>query len=107
RVPRGPGHARRPGPRVRGHRGGPGRAGGHGEVPDPPGPDRVGQGPRGTPGGPAAVRGEDRPMNHPEELLAAYVEGALGDQERAEVDAHLATCGTCRDEVELAARARV
>src|SRR5438093_11696445 len=45
-------------------------------------------------------------MTHPEEQLAAYVDGTLSDQERVEVDAHLASCQTCRDEVELAGRAR-
>jgi anti-sigma factor RsiW len=44
-------------------------------------------------------------MNHPEELLAGYVDGALTDEERAAVDAHLATCETCREEIELAGRA--
>jgi hypothetical protein len=45
-------------------------------------------------------------MKHPEELLAAYVDGALGERERAEVDAHLAACDECREEVGLAGRAR-
>jgi len=40
-------------------------------------------------------------MTHPEDLLAGYVDGTLGDTERAVVDAHLQACGTCRDEVEL------
>ncbi len=44
-------------------------------------------------------------MTHPEELLAGYVDGTLSETERAAVDAHLATCATCREEVELAARA--
>jgi hypothetical protein len=44
--------------------------------------------------------------NHPEELLAAYVEGTLGADERASVDAHLATCDRCTEEVELAGEAR-
>ncbi len=44
-------------------------------------------------------------MTHPEELLAGYVDGALSEEERAEVDAHLATCRTCREEMELSARA--
>ncbi|HEV8564841.1 MAG TPA: zf-HC2 domain-containing protein [Actinomycetota bacterium] len=42
-------------------------------------------------------------MTHPEELLADYVDGSLGDAARAGVDAHLAECARCRDE---AARAR-
>jgi hypothetical protein len=41
-------------------------------------------------------------MTHPEELLSGYVDGTLPDGERAVVDAHLATCATCRDEVDLA-----
>ena len=44
-------------------------------------------------------------MTHPEDLLAAYVDGTLTDPERAAVDAHLATCTICREEVELAGRA--
>ena len=45
-------------------------------------------------------------MTHPEEHLAGYVDGTLGAGERAEVDAHLRSCATCREEVELAGRAR-
>ncbi len=41
-------------------------------------------------------------MTHPEELLAGYVDGTLEDPERAVVDAHLRTCETCREELELA-----
>jgi hypothetical protein len=41
-------------------------------------------------------------MTHPEDLLAEYVDGTLSDHERAVVDAHLASCTTCREEVELA-----
>jgi anti-sigma factor RsiW len=41
-------------------------------------------------------------MTHPEELLAGFVDGTLGSDERAVVDAHLPTCATCREEVELA-----
>jgi anti-sigma factor RsiW len=41
-------------------------------------------------------------MTHPEDLLADYVDGALRDQERAVVDAHVATCAVCREEIELA-----
>ena len=44
-------------------------------------------------------------MTHPEELLADYVDGALTDDERAAADAHLATCETCREEIELARQA--
>ena len=41
-------------------------------------------------------------MTHPEDLLADYVDGTLTDPERAVVDAHLETCASCREEVELA-----
>lgn len=44
-------------------------------------------------------------MTHPDELLAAYVDGSLAQDERAEVDEHLGTCSTCREEIALAARA--
>jgi len=44
-------------------------------------------------------------MTHPEEHLSGYVDGTLATDERAEVDAHLATCTTCREEIELATRA--
>jgi hypothetical protein len=44
-------------------------------------------------------------MTHPEEHLPGYVDGTLATDERAEVDAHLATCATCREEIELATRA--
>ncbi len=44
-------------------------------------------------------------MTHPEEHLSGYVDGTLATDERAEVDAHLATCTTCREEVELSTRA--
>jgi Putative zinc-finger len=44
-------------------------------------------------------------MTHPEEQLSGYVDGTLGTDERAEVDAHLATCATCREEIDLSTRA--
>lgn len=44
-------------------------------------------------------------MTHPEELLSGYVDGTLATDERADVDAHLATCATCREEIELSTRA--
>lgn len=44
-------------------------------------------------------------MTHPEDLLAEYVDGTLADDQRAVVDAHLATCARCREETEAAARA--
>lgn len=44
-------------------------------------------------------------MRHPEEHLSGYVDGTLATDERAEVDAHLATCATCREEIELSTQA--
>ena len=44
-------------------------------------------------------------MTHPEEHLSGYVDGTLATDERAEVDSHLATCATCREEIELSTRA--
>ncbi len=41
-------------------------------------------------------------MSHPGPLLADYVDGSLDASTRAEVDAHLRGCATCRGEVELA-----
>ena len=41
-------------------------------------------------------------MSHPEPLLADYVDGSLDPSTRAEVDAHLRGCATCRAEVDLA-----
>jgi hypothetical protein len=45
-------------------------------------------------------------MTHPDELLAAYEDGALADGERADLERHLATCARCRDELALARAAR-
>ena len=45
-------------------------------------------------------------QQHPEELLAEYVDGTLEPDLRARVESHLATCGSCREEVALAAPAR-
>jgi len=44
--------------------------------------------------------------NHPDDLLAGYVDGDLGERERAEVDAHLATCERCRADVRSARLAK-
>jgi hypothetical protein len=41
-------------------------------------------------------------MNHPEELLASFVDGSATPQERAEVQAHITLCPICREEIELA-----
>ncbi len=59
----------------------------------------------GTSGAGGTVRRGEIQMTHPEEHLSGYVDGTLATDERAEVDAHLATCATCRDEIELATRA--
>jgi len=45
-------------------------------------------------------------MNHPHELLAEYVDGALAEGERAVVEAHLRDCPECRAEVGPAGSAR-
>jgi anti-sigma factor RsiW len=41
-------------------------------------------------------------MTHPDDLLADYVDGDLGEREHAEVEAHLATCERCRADVRSA-----
>jgi anti-sigma factor RsiW len=41
-------------------------------------------------------------MTHPEELLAAYVDGTLSPSERTVVVAHLPGCMQCREEISLA-----
>jgi anti-sigma factor RsiW len=43
---------------------------------------------------------------HPEALLAGFVDGSAGPDEAATVEAHLATCPSCADEVRLARAAR-
>ena len=44
--------------------------------------------------------------DHPDILLAEYVDGTLPPDARAEVDAHLLGCDRCRGEIELAEEAR-
>lgn len=44
--------------------------------------------------------------DHPEELLAEYVDGILATDDRARVEAHLASCSVCSEEVALAGEAR-
>jgi putative zinc finger protein len=44
--------------------------------------------------------------DHPEELLAEYVEGSLGADDRDRVEAHLPSCSVCTEEVAVAGRAR-
>ncbi len=43
---------------------------------------------------------------HPEELLAEYVDGSLDADDRALVEAHLSTCERCQEDVALATEAR-
>ena len=45
--------------------------------------------------------------DHPEQLLAEYVDGSLGADDRATVEAHLASCSSCADEVSMARQARM
>jgi hypothetical protein len=45
-------------------------------------------------------------MTHPGPLLTDYVDDTLGPDPRAEVEAHLAACASCRDEVRLARAAK-
>jgi anti-sigma factor RsiW len=48
---------------------------------------------------------EERPVIHPEAReLAAYLDGALVDVDRARVEAHLAACAECRGEVAAVAQ---
>src|SRR5438105_5740568 len=49
---------------------------------------------------------EHTSQEHPEELLAAYVEGSSEPPERQAVESHLDTCAQCRSDVELATSAR-
>ncbi|HEX9410218.1 MAG TPA: zf-HC2 domain-containing protein [Actinomycetota bacterium] len=46
------------------------------------------------------------PADHPEELLAGYVDGSATSQEREAVEAHLVSCQKCREEAGLATAAR-
>lgn len=45
-------------------------------------------------------------MEHPDELLAGYVDGSASPREREAVEAHLARCTQCRDELAMATTAR-
>ena len=45
-------------------------------------------------------------MTHPEELLASYVDATASTEERAVVDAHVASCARCRGEIAAATAAR-
>lgn len=48
----------------------------------------------------------DRHDEHPEELLADLVDGALEDPDRERAEEHLSRCERCREDVALARRAR-
>ena len=45
-------------------------------------------------------------MNHPGDLLSAYLDGEVSASERAGIDEHLAVCPPCRGELEDLAGAR-
>src|SRR6476469_1460521 len=45
-------------------------------------------------------------MKHPEELLAPFVDGTASLEERAAVEAHMAFCQRCVEEIGLAMQAR-
>ncbi len=60
---------------------------------DPERPAAPGADPRGEP-----VRGS----SHPDELLAAYVDGSASPDEAAEAERHLAACAACRSDVDAA-----
>jgi hypothetical protein len=44
--------------------------------------------------------------DHPQDLLAEYVDGALSGDDLARVESHVSSCQVCREEVALAGRAR-
>jgi hypothetical protein len=47
----------------------------------------------------------DPPVDHPDELLAGYVDGSANAADRRAVDEHLESCESCRHDVALAAKA--
>jgi hypothetical protein len=53
------------------------------------------------------TNGTHSPLEHPDELLAGYVDGSATAEERRAVDSHLVTCSQCREELALAAKARI
>lgn len=52
------------------------------------------------------TEGNDVRVEHPEELLVGYVDGSASPDERRAVEAHLAGCSQCREDVALATRGR-
>src|SRR6266540_1749327 len=50
--------------------------------------------------------GDGARTEHPDELLAGYVGGSASSDERRTVEAHLAGCSQCRDDLALAMAAR-
>ncbi|HYT78522.1 MAG TPA: zf-HC2 domain-containing protein [Actinomycetota bacterium] len=52
------------------------------------------------------TNGDDARMEHPDELLAGYVEGSASPGERRTVEKHLAGCSQCRKDLALATAAR-
>ena len=46
------------------------------------------------------------PDTHPEAQLASFVDGSATDQERRQVETHLAGCATCRADLDFATRGR-
>lgn len=48
----------------------------------------------------------DTRMEHPDELLAGYVDDTASTEERRAVEAHLTSCAQCREELALARMAR-
>jgi hypothetical protein len=52
------------------------------------------------------TNGNDARAQHPEELLVGYVDGSASPKERRAVEAHLAECSQCREEVVLASAGR-
>jgi len=46
------------------------------------------------------------PMSHPDELLAAYLDGAASTTEREAVESHLARCSACRQDLDFARSGR-
>jgi len=52
------------------------------------------------------TNGDDARMEHPDELLAGYVDGSASPEERRTVEKHLAGCSQCQNDLALATAAR-